>query len=63
MKKFSMLTRERENGQQLLLELMESFAIDGYATLGDIINSNGLRQFAAVIQDLLQAHNQEMDAE
>ena len=63
MKEFSMLTRERENGQQLLLELMESFAIDGYTTLGDIINSNGLRQFAAVIQDLLQAHNQEMDAE
>lgn len=58
-----MLTRERENGQQLLLELMESFAIDGYTTLGDIINSNGVRQFAAVIQDLLQAHNQEMDAE
>jgi hypothetical protein len=63
MKEFSMLTRERENGQQLLLELMESFAIDGYTTLGDIINSNGVRQFAAVIQDLLQAHNQEMDAE
>jgi len=57
-----MLKLERLNGQTVLLEMLESFAVDGYASLEDILQNDG-RQFAAVIQDLLKAHHEEMDAE